>query len=427
MTSHNWTFARLGDLIETNSETYSEKEKWDYINYLDTGNITDNRIDEIIKLDVRVDKIPSRAKRKIKGGDVVISTVRPNQRHFGIIKSPPPNFLVSTGFTTIRANFEKASSDFIFWYLSQSTIVEYLQGVGETSTSAYPAIKPSDIEALELFVPPLAEQKAIASVLGALDGKIENNRQMNETLEEMARAIFKSWFVDFDPVRAKMEGRPTELPDDISDLFPNELVDSEIGQIPKGWSIAELSDLADITMGQSPPGDTYNDNQVGLPFYQGSTDFGFRFPSIRKFCSDSRRLAETDDVLLSVRAPVGDLNRAKMQCCIGRGLATIRSKTKHSSWIFYRCSFLKEYFDTFNSEGTVFGSVNGRDLKAIKSVNPPERIFDSYERIVSPMDKSIRVKTDEIDTLAELRDTLLPKLISGEIRVADAERKKETL
>ena len=278
------------------------------------------------------------------------------------------------------------------------------------------------LERLTIDVPSVAQQTAIGAILGALDDKIEFNQKMNQTLEEIAKAIFKSWFVDFDPVRAKAEGRSTGLPPEISDLFPDELVDSEIGEIPRGWEVAALSDIADVTMGQSPPGSTYNDNEVGLPFYQGSTDFGFRFPSIRKFCSEPNRLAEKDDVLLSVRAPVGDLNRALNQCCIGRGLASIRSKSGFSSWIFYRCSFLKEYFDTFNSEGTVFGSVNGTDLRGIKTPVAISEILNCFEDVVSPMDKSIRSRTDEIRVLSELRDTLLPKLISGELRIPDAEK-----
>ena len=170
-------------------------------------------------------------------------------------------------------------------------------------------------------------------------------------------------------------------------------------------------------MGQSPPSDTYNDDQVGLPFYQGSTDFGFRFPSIRKFCSAPKRQAKKDDVLLSVRAPVGDLNRAEAQCCIGRGLAAIRAKNGYSSWIFYRCRLLKKYFETFNSEGTVFGSINRADLRAIKSVHPCKNTLKVYENITAEIDQSIRLRSGEIDSLGELRDTLLLKLLSGKIFV----------
>ena len=245
---------------------------------------------------------------------------------------------------------------------------------------------------------------------------------MNQTLEEIAKAIFKSWFVDFDPVRAKAEGRPTGLPPEISDLFPDELVDSEIGEIPKGWEVGVLSDVADITMGQSPPGDTYNDNGIGLPFYQGSTDFGFRFPSLRKYCSAPKRLARADDVLISVRAPVGDINRAKDDCCIGRGLASIRAKHPPQSWIFYRSQFLSQQLESFNSEGTVFGSINGKDLRSLPTILAPQNICQSFNDIAVPIDDSVRVRTEETEVLTELRDTLLPKLISGELRIPDAEK-----
>ena len=270
--------------------------------------------------------------------------------------------------------------------------------------------------------PPLPYQEVIAHILGTLDDKIELNKKMSQTLEEIAKAIFKSWFVDFDPVRVKADARPTGLPPEISELFPDGLVKSEIGEVPKGWEIGVLSDLADVTMGQSPPGNTYNDEGEGLPFYQGSTDFGFRFPSLRKYCSDPRRFAIKDDVLLSVRAPVGDLNRAFDKCCIGRGLASIRSKNDCSSWTYYRCSYLKQQFDTFNSEGTVFGSINGKDLKSLKMCIPSNSIFELFEKTANPIDELIRVKSEEISMLTELRDTLLPKLISGQLPIPDAEK-----
>ena len=290
------------------------------------------------------------------------------------------------------------------------------------SGTGVPSLSRDDFYREEVALPPLADQKAIAHILGALDDKIELNQKMNQTLEEIAKAIFKSWFVDFDPVRAKAEGRPTGLPPEISDLFPDELVDSEIGEIPKGWNFGALSDVADITMGQSPPGDTYNDNGVGLPFYQGSTDFGFRFPSLRKYCSEPKRLADADDVLISVRAPVGDLNRAKDDCCIGRGLASLRAKNSLQTWVFYRCKFLSQQLETFNSEGTVFGSINGKDLKGLPTILPPEVLCKAFDEIGKPMDDAVRNRTLEIEVLTELRDTLLPKLISGELRIPDAEK-----
>ena len=198
-----WHTTTLGDCIVINNSTYSPKEEWLFVNYLDTGNITENRMFEIQHLVVGKDKIPSRARRKAQPGDIVYSTVRPNQKHFGLLKKVPENFLASTGFSVIRGKDGFACTDFIYWFLTQDYIVEQLQTIAEQSTSAYPSIRSTDIECLSLYLPPISEQRAIAHILGTLDDKIELNRRMNESLEAMARALFKSWFVDFDPVHAK--------------------------------------------------------------------------------------------------------------------------------------------------------------------------------------------------------------------------------
>ena len=193
----------LGDCVIINDSTYSPKEAWPFINYLDTGNVTGNCISEIQHLVAGNNTIPSRARRKVQPGDIVYSTVRPDQRHFGLLKEVPENFLASTGFAVIRGKDGLAFTDFIYWFLTQDHIVDHLHTIAEHSVSAYPSIRPSDIERLVLRLPPLPEQRAIAHVLGTLDDKIELNRRTNETLEAMARALFKSWFINFDPVHAK--------------------------------------------------------------------------------------------------------------------------------------------------------------------------------------------------------------------------------
>ena len=199
----DWPTVTLGDCVTINDSTYSPKESWPFINYLDTAHITGNRISEIQHLIAGHNTIPSRARRKVQLGDIVYSTVRPDQRHFGLLKEVPENFLASTGFAVIRGKDGLAFTDFIYWFLTQDHIVDHLHTIAEHSVSAYPSIRPSDIERLVLRLPPLPEQRAIAHVLGTLDDKIEQNRRMNETLEAMARALFKSWFIDFDPVHAK--------------------------------------------------------------------------------------------------------------------------------------------------------------------------------------------------------------------------------
>jgi len=176
-----WQEVSLGKIIETNPESFSNRDDWGFVNYLDTGNITQNRIDSIQKIDLEVDKLPSRAKRKVKQGDVLFSNVRPIQQHYGYLNSVYENMLVSTGFTTIRAK-QGTCSKYIYYFLTQRGVIERLQAIAEQTVSTYPAIKSSDIEALELSLPPLDEQISIADTLSCLDDKIELNNKINDYL-----------------------------------------------------------------------------------------------------------------------------------------------------------------------------------------------------------------------------------------------------
>uniref|UniRef100_A0A7V2AZC1 Restriction endonuclease subunit S n=1 Tax=Rhodothermus marinus TaxID=29549 RepID=A0A7V2AZC1_RHOMR len=284
-----------------------------------------------------------------------------------------------------------------------------------------------DLQRIRVRVPPLPEQRAIAHILGTLDDKIELNRRMSETLEAMARALFKAWFVDFEPVRAKMEGRWRRgeslpgLPAHLYDPFPDRLVESELGEIPEGWPVGCVDDTFNITMGQSPPGTTYNEAGEGIPFYQGRADFKFRFPERRVFCTAPTRFAKAGDTLISVRAPVGDINMAFEDCAIGRGVAAARHKSGARSYTYYFMHGLADVFSRFEAEGTVFGSISKKDFHAIQCVVAPQSVIDAFERLCSPIDDSIERAERESRTLAAIRDALLPKLISGELRVKDVE------
>lgn len=168
-----WKEVKLGEVCDTNKSSYTAKDNWKFINYLDTGNITENRIDSIQYLDTSTNKIPSRAKRKINANDIIYSTVRPNQKHYGIIESPLENMLVSTGFTVITGKMGNTANKYLYYYLMQQNIVDMLHTIGEHSTTAYPSIKPSDIESINILMPPINEQNAIADTLSCLDDKIE--------------------------------------------------------------------------------------------------------------------------------------------------------------------------------------------------------------------------------------------------------------
>ena len=180
--SQSWKPVRIGDICKINQQTYSLSEEWSFVNYLDTGNITENHISDIQYIVIGKDILPSRARRKIAMDDILYSTVRPNQRHYGIVKELLPNMLVSTGFTVITVNKSLADSDFLYYYLTQNDIVNSLHAIGEQSVSAYPSIKPSDIEGLELLLPSLSEQIEIGRILRMLDDKITNNKKINHHL-----------------------------------------------------------------------------------------------------------------------------------------------------------------------------------------------------------------------------------------------------
>ena len=222
---NNWQKVKLGDICNVNNRVYSISENWNFANYLDTGNITKNIINEFLFINLKTDKLPSRARRKVKNGNIIYSTVRPNQEHYGYIVSQPKNLLVSTAFAVLDINPECADSKFIYYLITQTEYTNLLQSVAEQSTTAYPSIKPSDITSLEIIIPPLDGQKKIAEILSALDDKIELNNKINRNLEAQAQAIFKSWFVDFEP-------------------FKNgKFIDSELGKIPEYWQVVKFSEF----------------------------------------------------------------------------------------------------------------------------------------------------------------------------------------
>jgi len=233
----------------------------------------------------------------------------------------------------------------------------------------------------------------------------------------MARALFKSWFIDFDPVRAKIEGRwrPREslpgLPAELYDHFPDRLVPSELGPIPEGWRVKTLGECFQLTMGQSTPGNTYNQSGEGLPFFQGKTDFGFRYPTNRKFCTKPKKTAQAGDTLVSVRAPVGDINMAWERCCVGRGVSVLRHESGSRSYTFYAAKALQTRIQEYEHTGTVFGSITKRQFASLLLVEPPQQAVNHLEGHASLLDSQIRSKTLQARTLATLRDTLLPKLI----------------
>lgn len=287
-----------------------------------------------------------------------------------------------------------------------------------------------DLRDFAVHVPSLSEQKAIAHILGTLDDKIELNRRMNETLESMAQAIFKSWFVDFDPVRAKAEGRPTGLPKPVADLFPDSFQDSELGKIPKGWRVGKMGDLATLNRGAVNPGDfpTETFDHFSLPaFDEGRT------PKIElgSAIMSNKFTVMPNSVLLSKLNPhipriwLPDLHATRRSVCSTEFMVACSKPGVSREYLFslFTSSTFASIYGTLVTGTT--GShqrIKPQSVLDMKIVIPLAALVRAFTDSAKPMFDRINRNTEQSRTLAALRDTLLPKLLSGEIRVGDAEK-----
>ncbi len=237
---------------------------------------------------------------------------------------------------------------------------------------------------------------------------IQSPFAINQNLEALAKQLYDYWFVQFD--FPNEEGKPYKSSGGA--MVWNEELKREI---PDGWRNGVFSDIADITMGQSPDGSSYNEAGEGTIFYQGSTDFGLRFPSVRMFTTSPSRLAKQGDILMSVRAPVGAVNIANTDCCIGRGLSAINSKIGSITYIYYVIHYLKVRFDSLNTAGTTFGSITKDELFNLPVVIPSNDVIELFEAICKPIFEKQMEIGFEIESLTKQRDELLPLLMNGQV------------
>ncbi|WP_158782134.1 restriction endonuclease subunit S [Pantoea sp. BAV 3049] len=255
-----------------------------------------------------------------------------------------------------------------------------------------------------------SEQSTVSKILKIMDKKIALNNRINSELEAMAKMLYDYWFVQFDFPDGN--GKPYKVSG--GKMEYNAKLKREI---PAGWTVQTLSQIANITMGQSPAGESYNEDGIGTLFFQGSTDFGWLFPTPRQYTISPARMAKKGDILLSVRAPVGDMNIANADCCIGRGLAALNSKSGSDGFLFYVMKYFKQVFDRRNAEGTTFGSMTKDDLHSLQVVCPEPELLKRYDGIVSEYNKMIFTRSLENQDLIKLRDWLLPLLMNGQVTV----------
>lgn len=294
--------------------------------------------------------------------------------------------------------------------------------------AVFDSLKCADIPHFRLPIPPLPEQRTIADILGSLDDKIELNRRMNETLEATARAIFKSWFVDFDPVRSKMEGRkPAGMSDEVAALFPDSFQDSPIGEIPKDWRIKRIDDLADVVGGTTPSTKKRSYWEGGTHAWATPKDLsGLSVPIL---LDTERRITDAGlaqigsgllpkgTVLLSSRAPIGYLALAEIPVAINQGFIAMLPKAETSSLFLLSWASTSHKEIVSRANGSTFLEISKGNFRPIPVAAPPDGVMREFDRLAQPIYQRIVECARESHTLANIRDTLLPKMISGMLRV----------
>ena len=372
-------------------------------------------------------------KYRLHDGDIVIARTGASTGTSAYIKNPPKSVFASY-LVRLQAKPE-FDARFLAYYLKSKEFGDFIRGVlGDKS--AQPNASASTMAAAPLRVPKSkTEQRAIAHVLGTLDDKIELNRQMNETLEEMARALFKSWFVDFDPVRAKMEGRWRRgeslpgLPADLYDLFPDRLVLSELGEIPEGWEVGNVADAATILGGATPSTKVPKYWEGGPHFWATPKDLSTLDVSV--LLATERRITDAGlqrigsglqppgTLLMSSRAPIGYLAITEVPVAINQGFIAMQPREGIPSlFLLYWCeAFMDEIVNHAN--GSTFLEISKSNFREIPLLLPSTSVLGAYNKLVSPLHEKTVANEVASRRLAALRDALLPGLLAGTVRLRD--------
>lgn len=401
-----------------------------YCLFLNAGNVTTTGFKFSDCAFISEEKDAALRKGKVKRQDVVLTTrgTVGNAAYFDD-SVPFENIRINSGMVILRSDTSALLPRFLYLFVRSTTFRNQVASL--RTGSAQPQLPIKDINRIEIPLPPFEEQRAIAHILGMLDDKIELNRKMNETLEAMARGIFKSWFVDFDPVRAKAEGRAPGLPKEIADLFPDSFEDSELGEIPKGWEVKPIGETVRCVGGSTP-------NTKNPTFWDGGTNPFVTPKDMSSLTSPvvldtARHITDagvdkissgrlpTGTVLLSSRAPIGYLAVTEVPVSVNQGvIAMICDKALPNYHVLY---WTEANMDTIksNAAGTTFAEISKSNFRPIQVIVPHERALEAYLQQVEPLHQQVVLNLQESNTLASLRETLLNKLISGELRVPEAE------
>ncbi|AID41463.1 restriction endonuclease subunit S [Staphylococcus xylosus] len=407
---------KLKTLAQINQKSLKKATFPEYIVYLDTKNLTNGKFEELVYFNKSKDKIPSRARRIVQKNDILISTVRPNQKHYGFITKDKENYIVSTGFAVITPDETKVNPYFLYKYLTLDSITNYLQNIAENSTSAYPAIKPSVLSELSIILPDKTIQDYISKLLRSIDDKIDLNEQIIANLEELSQTLFKRWFVDF------------EFPDENGNPYKSsggKMIDSELGKIPKNWEISTVKNMSTRINSGGTPSRKIEDywvngnipwlktkeikNNIILKTEEKITEKGL-------IKSSAKFIKEKATVIAMYGATAGKIGYIGKPMTMNQACCAVESD--YPIFIYKYFITNSDYIKTLAS-GSAQQNLNKKTVEELSIIRPEKNILLLFEKLLNNTMEMMKVKIIENSELVKLRDTLLPKLMSGEIEIPD--------
>jgi len=400
-----WIRCNIGDVCNTISDTYrGDAEKVVLVN---TSDVLDGKCLNHQKSPNK--DLKGQFKKTFQRDDILYSEIRPANKRFAYIDFDGTDYIASTKLMVIRHK-ENINPHFLYYIITSQAVIEELQMLAESRSGTFPQITFTELANQPIKLPPLSEQAKIVRFLKSLDDKIEVNRRINDNLEHQAQALFKSWFVDFEPFK------------------DGEFLESELGMIPNGWRVGTLNELGDIIGGSTP--------SKAKPEYYTNDGIAWLTPkdlsiSQRKFTSKgeiditqegyescSTKLMPKGSVLFSSRAPIGYITIAKNDICTNQGFKSVIPKFAGTAFLY---CFLKESTQEIENKatGSTFKEASGALMKSLPAIIPEKAVLDDFENLLSPLFYQQEVVEEENTLLSSLRDSLLPRLMSGELNVSE--------
>ncbi|MFH1505986.1 MAG: restriction endonuclease subunit S [archaeon] len=425
MIPEDWRIEVVGTLVKINEDTINKNYQEENIEYIDTSSVDKGHLVRAQKLNLK--EAPSRAKRIIKDHDILISTVRPNLKHFFFVDKSKKNLVASTGFAVISS--KNIFPKFLYYYLTTDSYTNFLSSIADSHTSTYPSFNPDVIENSFCPRPKENEQQAIAKILSDLDSKIEINQRMNKTLEAIGQTIFKHWFVDFE--FPNEEGNPYKR-------SGGEMVESELGEIPKGWKVLKMENIAKKKKNSIVDGpfgtQLHSDEYIGegIPVIRViNTSFEGRFINSKLVYISEEKSQELvrsvvfpNDILLAkTGATIGKfamvpeyLKKGIIASSILKISPSEHRKNKYFIFNFIKRLSDKKYWEKI-SAGSTRPTINLSDVRKISLICPSDQLMIDYDTVVNSFYSKLEKNEKESTKLSQIRDSLLPKLMSGKIRV----------